>query len=132
MNECAFHHNETKHGINWDETKIVTQSNNKYVLRFKEALAINSCQNMNQDKGLEIPKIWLETLTERDNKNSWNKLKTIQPEENKKVTVGNNKRMAVGNNRETTGNRNKEMAVGQKQVTMGIRRSERIKAKEKK
>ena len=110
----AFHHKETRHKINWEETKIVTQSSNKYVLRFKEALAINSCKNINQDRGLEIPKIWLETLSETETIKSW---KTVANKQPKQVVT------AVAENRCNNNNRNQE--------TMGIRKSERLKAKGK-
>lgn len=69
----ALHHSETKHKILWEDTKIVAQCNNKFDLRFKEALAINSIKNINLDKGKYIPKIWLETI-----KNSTSQWKNLQ------------------------------------------------------
>ena len=118
-NAIALHHKETKHKINWEDTKVVTQSSNKFVLRFKEAVAINSCKNMNQDKGLEIPKIWLETLSKKEALKSW-----------KNIT-----------NPDATGKRLLKLPPARKQIITaqlqpanqneGIRRSDRIKAQKK-
>ena len=80
----AMHHKDTKHHIRWEDTKIVAQDSNKFALRFKEALAIRCMENCNQDRGAEIPKVWVEALRNEFDASKWSK--AFQPVETKQTT----------------------------------------------
>jgi len=108
----AAHYNDSKHKILY-ETKIVAQSDNKYELRFKEALAIRSVKNMNQDNGAEIPRIWVDTLASTQNRKSWKMIKNCPNQERNTVEKA----------------QVRKPVQDVKRLAEGLRRSERIKSK---
>ena len=114
----AAHYNDSKHKILWDDTKIVAQSENKYELRFKEALAIRSVRNMNQDCGAEIPKIWIETLASTQNRKSWKKIQI--PTSQNRISVEDSQTKQTQDLKQDV----KGLPV------IGLRRSERIKSQQ--
>ena len=63
------HANKTGHYPLWDKVKFIDRDPYWYSRRVKEAIHVRlHLSNINRDRGIEIPKAWMPTIRQHDNR----------------------------------------------------------------
>ena len=83
------HANETEHLPLWNQVKFIDRDPHRYTRRVKEAIQIRlHSNNINRDRGIEIPDAWIPTCTIRKHNSRSSTKRT--PEGTSSVSRNNN------------------------------------------